>query len=101
VTALRALVRSDYTWTIAGVERLLKPPRQRPGPKPKYDWGAIDAEITRRCTTPRSKRPRLPANQSEFAREMLEWCGKRLKGAEPTDSAMRNAIKRVCKLPEL
>jgi hypothetical protein len=83
-------------WALSGIEGLLKPPRQRPGPKPKFDWPAIKAEIARRYTGPQDKRPRI----SEIAREMLGWCDEQY-GIEPQDSAMRDAVKQVLQLPEL
>jgi hypothetical protein len=82
-------------WTVTGIEGLLKPPRRKPGTKPKYKWDEIKAEIARRCTGPQDERPREPDNISQVARDVADWYSEQY-GDAPEDSAMRDVVKRVC-----
>jgi hypothetical protein len=106
-TASMAMNRAVEPWpcewsvSAADVEKLQLhpksggPPRRRTGPANTHDWHSIDGEIARRCIDPKTKRVRVPKNESKLAQEVLTWCQE--KGwDEPADSAMREAVKRVC-----
>jgi hypothetical protein len=70
------------------------PPRRR-GPAATYDWFAICGEIARRCVDPKTGRVRVPENESQLARYVLQWCEDQDLG-QPADSEMRKAVRRMC-----
>jgi hypothetical protein len=73
------------------------PPGRRRGPKPKYDWPAIDREIVQRCINKKTRVVRVPENELKLVKDMLDWC--QIKYDEsPSLSAMREAVRRVVAL---
>jgi hypothetical protein len=91
-----------FEWTVSapGVNRLLKSESssgRKRGAKPEYDWTKIDREIHRRCVDAKTKQGQVPDNESELARDILEWCQTEFNN-EPAESAMREHVRRICAL---
>jgi hypothetical protein len=74
---------------------LVEPPPRRRGPPTKKVWLDICGEIARRCIDPKSGRVQVPENESELARNILQWLVDRDKG-QPSESAMREAVRCIC-----
>jgi hypothetical protein len=87
-----------HVWEVEGIERLLPEPvdktataRRKPGKMPRYNWPLeVAAELIRRLV-PSNK---IPMNDAELARAMLEFCGNEFDW-EPPDSEMRATIARL------
>jgi hypothetical protein len=71
------------------------PSRRRPGPITTHDWYAICGEIARCCVDPKTRCLKVPENERQLARDILEWCQLHNK-EEPSESAMREAVKAIC-----
>ena len=102
--------RMDFFVRAADIEReeRLYPTTAAPPPAPgkeakrtlrrrhsKYPWHEICGEIARLCIDPKTRRVRVPKNESELAEKVLQFCQNTLE-CEPPVSDMREAVAAIC-----
>ena len=80
------IVEARGPFLVLTPELIAKSKKRTLNRKPKYNWDEFYAEIAARAAT-----SGLPAKQTAFEAEMLEWCERRW-GGEPSVGAVRQRI---------